>query len=162
MINRRASYFAFSLTAFSILMSATAFADDTPSTATGDMNVKLTVVKSCSVTVDDMDFGSHGSNDGLITTISHANVTCTNGTGYTVGTDASHDYEMQSSDGTNKVAYAIYGDKTGTSNLSQTTIPGTGTGAVQAVPLYGAVTSDALQAAPAGDYSDTVTLTVTY
>lgn len=162
MINRKASCLALSLTALGVLFSSTVFADDMTSTATADMNVKLTVVKSCQVNVEDMDFGSHSSNDGSITATSQASVTCTNGTGYTMSTDATHDYEMQNTEGAEKVAYSLYGDKTGGSDLSKTSIPGVGTGTAQVIPLYGKVTGDALQAVSAGDYTDTVTFTVTY
>lgn len=159
MINRQAT--ALSLTAITILFSSAVFADTTE-TATADMNVKLTVEKSCQISVSDMDFGSHTSDAGLITASAEATVTCTNGTGYNVSSEASHTYAMKNSANDSTVAYTLYGDKSGTADLSTTAIPESGTGAAQIIPIYGKVTGDALAQASAGDYTDTVTLTVAY
>ncbi|CAM7296007.1 MULTISPECIES: Csu type fimbrial protein [Citrobacter] len=161
MINRKAT--ALSLTAISILFSSAVFADDSGSVS-DQMTVKLTVEKSCKVSVDDMDFGSHGSNDGAVTASAKAYVTCTNGTGYMLGTDKTHDFEMSSNDTANakKVAYTLSTDHPGGTSLADNGISAIGTGEQQALPIFGKVTANALKQASAGDYTDTVTLTVTY
>lgn len=157
MINRQAT--ALTLSAISILFSSAAFADATE-TATADMHVSLTVEKSCQIRVGDMDFGSHPSDTGQLTVTSQANVTCTNGTEYQLSSASDHTYEMANDNG-DTVAYTIYGDTSG-SDLSKTPVDNIGTGSIQTIPIYGRVTADALAQAPAGNYSDTVTLTVAY
>lgn len=160
MINRQAT--ALTLTAISILFSSAAFADDSTLTASADMHVKLTVEKSCQISVADMDFGSHASDFGEIDVSADASVTCTNGTSYNLTSESGRAYAMKNKDASETVAYNLYGDSGRTSDLSTTAISNSGNGAVQVIPIYGKVASDALAQAPAGDYADTVTLTVTY
>lgn len=157
MINRKAT--ALTLTAISILFSSAALAD-TSETASADMHVSLTVEKSCQISVGDMNFGSRASDSGQATAISQASVVCTHGTEYQLSSAADHPYEMTDDNG-DKVDYTIYGDPTGT-DLSKTPVGSTGTGSVQLIPIYGRVTADALAQAPAGSYTDSVTLTVAY
>ncbi|HFZ8995320.1 TPA: spore coat U domain-containing protein [Citrobacter freundii] len=159
MINRQAT--ALTLTAISILFSSAVFADTTE-TQTADMHVKLTVQKSCQVSVGDMDFGSHASSDGAIDATATAAVTCTNGTSYNLSSDDGHTYAMKNAANSDTVAYTLSSVKNGTNDLASTGIAQTGTGAEQLIPIYGNVTSDALALASAGDYTDTVTLTVSY
>ncbi|WP_333497267.1 Csu type fimbrial protein [Kluyvera sp. CHPC 1.251] len=131
-------------------------------TTSADMHVKLTVEKSCKFSVDDMDFGSHASDSGEIDVATNANITCTTGTAYSISSASNHDYSMKNKDASEEVAYALYGDDSRSQELSTTSLAETGTGTVQNIPIYGKVTADALSQAPAGDYTDTVTLTVTY
>lgn len=160
MINRQAT--ALTLTAISILFSSATFAEDSTQTAPADMHVKLTVEKSCQISVADMDFGSHASDSGDIKVSAEAAVTCTKGTSYNLTSESGRAYAMKNKDASETVAYNLYGDPSRTSDLSTTAITGTGNGSVQTIPIYGKVAADALAQAPAGDYTDTVTLTVNY
>ena len=71
-------------------------------------------------------------------------------------------YSMKNKDTSETVAYNLYSDANRTSDLATTAISGSGSGSAQVIPIYGKVAADALAQAPAGDYADTVTLTVTY
>lgn len=160
MINRQAT--ALTLTAISILFSSAAFADDSSLTASADMHVNLTVQKSCQINVADMDFGSHASDSGEIDVSADASVTCTSGTSYMLNSESGRAYSMKNKDTSETVAYNLYSDANRTSDLATTAISGSGSGSAQVIPIYGKVAADALVQAPAGDYADTVTLTVTY
>lgn len=137
-------------------------------TSTANMNVYLTVVAACNMTVDDMDFGTHASNEGLLRARSNARITCTKGAPYKLTADSSHTYKMVSKTTTDQVSYTLYSDSAGQVPLAMdlptdTSEPtGTGSGAVQVVPVYGRVTAADLAAANVGSYSDIVTLQLTY
>lgn len=138
--------------------------------------VSATVSKSCLVTADPLNFGSvaglpGGANIDQISTI---NVTCTTPTSYTVALTPSNNVTsgagvMTPTGGvpgnTDTVAYQLYrnagrtnawGSVTGTN-----TVAGTGSGQVQALPLYGRVLGASANVRP-DNYLDIVTVTVTY
>lgn len=125
-----------------------------------NMNVYLTVLKACTVSVSDMNFGSQFSNAGEQTTDATASVTCTQGTNYKLTTDAADDYMLEDNSG-NKVAYTLYTDQAGKVPMTTGTAE-TGTGSVQQLKIYGKIAANTLQQAPAGIYKDTVSILVDY
>ena len=128
--------------------------------ATANMNVSLTVLKACSITANDMNFGKQYSNAGDLSVQTTASVICTKNTPYNVSSDSSHDYEMSDTNG-DKIAYSLFADQAASTPFTTGTT-GTGTGVAQNINIYGKVATAALQVAPAGDYNDTVLLKVDY
>lgn len=141
-------------------------------TAVTTLNVSATVTANCTVTSSPLAFPN-------VNTLSGANVdgtgglsiSCTNGTpwsassGVGAGTGASYGSRRMTA-GANQLSYNLYtdaarstvwGDDSGTTDL----IGGTGTGLAQAVTIYGRV-GLGQTSVPAGNYTDTVSVTVTY
>lgn len=142
-------------------VAATSIASTTTSSsANGNMNVYLTVLKACTVSVSDMNFGEQYSNAGDQTTDATASVICTQGTNYKLTADAAHDYMLNDGNG-NKVAYKLYTDQAGQVPMTTGTTE-TGTGAPQQLKIYGKIAASSLQQAPAGKYKDTVSILVDY
>lgn len=127
---------------------------------TTNMNVYLTVLKACSISAGDMNFGTQYSNAGALPAQATASVVCTKNTPYQLSSDSSHDYEMSDKNG-DKVAYSLYSDAAKTSALTSG-YSQVGTGQEQDLTIYGQVSAAALSAAPAGDYTDTVLLRIDY
>jgi spore coat protein U-like protein len=142
-------------------------------TTTSTLDVSATVTSNCVVSTSPIAFGNvdvtNGSNvDGT----GGISVTCTSGTGWTASADAGGGtgaslVVRKMSDGTNLLNYALYTDSGRTSvwgdgaGGTTATIAGTGNGVAQATTIYGRVPSGQTSL-PAGDYDDTVTVTVTY
>lgn len=141
-------------------------------TASSNLSVNATVTANCTISTSALNFGSVDTlsaspvdGSGGIT------VTCTNGTGWTaaadvgIGSGASF-VSRRMSQGLNLLSYNLYtnaartdvwGDGSGTTF----TIANTGTGAAQAVSIYGRIPAGQISV-PAGGYADTVSVTVTY
>ena len=151
----------------SVAGSAHALAGTTSTT----FAVSATVVSTCSVGATPLFFGNIptpiNSNVDAASTIT---ATCSANTPYTValstgvGTGATFASRKMSS-GANALSYTAYidanrttvwGDGTGRSSLSNQT----GSGAAQAITVYGRVPAG--QSPAIGSYTDTVTVTVTF
>ncbi|MDR6840207.1 Csu type fimbrial protein [Pseudoxanthomonas sacheonensis] len=130
-----------------------------------------TVPSNCrAYTTTDLDFGSI---PGLITSntdqTSTINMTCTGRTAWNVGLNNGQNASgsirrMRLGATGNYVAYELYSNPGRTvrwgNTINTDTIPGTGTGVVQSLTVYGRV--PATQTVPSGSYSDIITVTVTY
>ncbi len=125
-------------------------------TSTDDMAVLLTTQDSCTVAASDLDFGTSGAVgtadvDGSAT----VDVTCNPGAVWAVTLDNGLSFattrNMSGVGGT--VPYDIYSDSARTSAFVSS--------ALASFTVYGRIPSTAA-AVPAGDYADTVTVTVTY
>lgn len=119
-------------------------------------------------TVNDVDFGSHGSLVASIDTSATMAPQCTNTTPYQIGLDnginaSGSSRRMKSGSGA-YVGYELYRDNGRTqrwgSTLNVDTLSAAGNGSPQTVTIYGRVAPQTTPAA--GGYSDTVTVTVTY
>ena len=157
---------AASLAALLVLAPSAAFAGSD----TDSFQVTATVLASCDVTASNLTFGNYNpvtaSHLDAATTLS---VTCTNGTAYNVGlslgsgTGASTTtrYMKQGSD---QLGYALYRNAGRTqlwgTNTGTDTLAGTGTGSAATIDVFGRVPMQ--QAAPAGGYSDTIVVTVSW
>lgn len=140
-------------------------------TATGSMNVRITITDECKVqTASDLDFGSHGVIDANVDQTSTINVQCTTGKSYNVGLSAGAGsgatvaVRKMTGPLAATIDYTIYRESTRT-QLWGTTIPtdtvgGTGNGAIQPLTVYGRVPPQTTP--PAGLYTDTVSITITY
>jgi spore coat protein U-like protein len=130
-----------------------------------------TVAPNCrAYTTTDLDFGSIS---GLITSntdqTSTISMTCTGRTAWNVGLNnglnaSGNIRRMRLGTTANHVDYELYRDSARIDRWGNTigtdTVPGTGTGAAQTLTVHGRL--PAAQNAPAGSYSDTITVTVTY
>jgi spore coat protein U-like protein len=143
-------------------------------TQTAQFQVKIAIQNTCDVTslsASDMDFGTHTYLDSNINATSTIQIKCTNGNTYHIGLDAGANAATPSdtttrrmTDGTNYVPYQLYTDNSHTTPWGNSATDGwiaaTGTGAAQSFTVYGQATPSS--SAPAGNYADTVTATVTF
>lgn len=126
-------------------------------TKTANLTVDAQVLSSCIVTGGTIDFGSLDPTTPVVvnTSSTGVEVTCTSGTTWSLSGDDglnASGTQKRLTDGTNFIAYSV-------------AIPAatfTGTGTAQAVTIPGTIAAGAYSAAPAGAYTDTVVLTVTY
>ncbi|EIL93824.1 Csu type fimbrial protein [Rhodanobacter spathiphylli] len=134
------------------------------------INATATVQKACTVTATDLNFGnvadllSLANHDGT----SSVGVRCVNGTAYKIGLDdgqhAIGGVRHMAGPGGQVIQYGLYRDGGRTQHWGATpgtdTVDGTGDGNSHATTVYGRVP---MQGTPsAGDYADTITVTVTY
>jgi spore coat protein U-like protein len=136
-------------------------------------NAVANVQAACTVTASDLDFGSvtgflTSSRDGT----SAINVNCPPGIAYKVGLDngsnaAATQRQMKNIASNNYIGYELYRDTVRTQHWGNDTANGTntvngvGTGSTQNLAVYGRVPAQS-PSPPAGNYSDTVTVTVAY
>jgi spore coat protein U-like protein len=161
------------LGAGSILAAASLIASPAfGATASSNLGVSATVSANCTISTSSVAFGTvntiSGSNTDATGSIS---VTCTNGAGWSAaaaaggGTGATFATRKMTA-GANVLNYTLYTDSGRTSvwgdgTVSTSVLSNTGTGVAQSVNVYGRVFSGQTSA-PAGSYSDTVAVTVTY
>ena len=137
-------------------------------TATTTFLVTTTVLNTCIVAAAPLAFGNYDPTSGTDTDATNAiSVTCTSTAPYNIGLD-------KGTNGTSVTArlmklsstltYSLYSNAGRTTNWGNTvgtdTVTGTGTGILQTYTVYGRSPHGA--AVPAGAYTDTVTVTVTY
>jgi len=146
-------------------------------TTTTTFAVTATVQKTCSVSANALAFGNYTPGAGALTGNTALSVKCTKTTPFTValngGTTTAGTVAqrlMAAATGTDTLQYNLYttaalttvfGDGSGTS----ATVPGTGAGVSTAstVNVYGQLPDNVTnQAATPVNYSDTITVTVTY
>ncbi len=141
-------------------------------TATTSFTVSGTVVPTCNVTAAALSFGAAIPNpiNSNVDAESTVTATCSSGASYTialgVGNGAGATFASRKlTSGPNALDYTLYtdagrttvwGDGTAGSSLFN----GTGSGAAQAIPVYGRIPSP--QTVPTGAYSDTIVVTLTF
>jgi spore coat protein U-like protein len=145
-------------------------------TATTTFQVTASVVKACLVTTPPtLGFGTYDPNSSTpLTSTTTFNVTCTSGTAYSIGMSAGTgagatvtSRKMTSASaavGSNTLTYGLYKDASFTTNWdnSVSATGYSGNGAAQPLTVYGRIPVNQYSAAPATDYADTITLTLTY
>lgn len=138
---------------------------------TDSFEVTATVLASCDVTADDLEFGDYdpiaAANLDAETALS---VTCTNGTSYHVGMSVGSGAgasmatrRMTKTDGPQTLSYVLYQDSQRSvlwGNTGGDRMSATGDGTPDLIHVYGRVPMQ--QAAPAGDYTDTIVVTVSW
>jgi len=137
--------------------------------ATDSFSVSAEVVASCSVTAADLGFGTYDPiNGGDVDGSADVSVTCSNEAPYEVGLTAASGIvgSRQMSDaGVGTLSYELYSDSgrsTAWGDTTETdTVADTGTGSAKAHTVYGRI-AQGQNSAPIGNYSDTVTVTVSY
>jgi len=136
----------------------------------GTLSVGASIVDSCSISAASLAFGvidPLGNAGNHVDATAAVLVSCANGTAYHIALDGggatTTTRSMNGENGT--LNYALYSDANRTANWGNNvgidTVADTGTGEEQALTVYGRVPSGQ-QNAPAGTYSDTITVTVTY
>ena len=139
---------------------------------TADLTVNATVTANCTVSTTALDFGNVNTLSGAdVDGTGGVTVTCTNGTDWSAAADAGNGSGATLADrrmtgGGNLLSYSLFidaarttvwGDGTGTT----ATVDDTGTGLAQNFTVYGRVGAGQT-GVPAGGYTDTVGVTVTY
>lgn len=137
--------------------------------SSGTKAASATVSVSCTVSAATLNFGSYSSLGTAVDAASTVSVTCSSGSAYTVGLSAGNGSgatvaARKMTSGGNTVTYSLYRDS-GRSQVWGTatgtdTAGGTGTGSAVNHTVYGRVPVQSTP--PAGSYSDTVVVTVTY
>jgi outer membrane usher protein len=141
---------------------------DTISSSTGSFTVTAVVQASCAISATSLAFGTYtGVARNSTSTLS---IQCTNSTGYNVGlnagtaTGATVTTRRMTGSGSAVLGYSLFSDSARTHNWGNTvgtnTVAGNGTGAVQSLTVYGQI--PAAQSVTPGNYSDTITATITY
>lgn len=148
-------------------LAATVSAPALAGTATGTVEVTLTVSAACSVTAEPLAFGTVSAFDANIDASSPTTVKCTPGAPYTVALDNGLNHggttqrKLKSTTSATTVNYNLFTDSArSTAWGGATMLTNTGNGSDQAATIYGRVPVQT--AVGAGDYKDTVTVTVTY
>lgn len=167
---------------FNGVHTAAAHSESTSSTPAGCTSVNdgtfgfavnATVIKSCTVTAADLDFGAQDFTATNVAPVGNGSVsvTCSKGTTYTIGlapnsTGAATGAGTMAGTGSNtdKVPYQLYSNPALTSVWGNTpganTIAGTGTGVVQAALMVYGIVPNANYTPDS--YKDTVTVNVRY
>ncbi|MGA0571373.1 spore coat U domain-containing protein [Variovorax sp. VNK109] len=145
-------------------------------TATTTFQVTASVVKACLVTTPPtLGFGTYDPNSSTpLNSTTTFYVTCTSGTPYSIGmspgvsSGASVTTRRMTSAsaaaGSNTLSYGLYKDAAHTVNWDNSTAATgySGNGTAQPLTVYGQIPVNQYTAAPATDYTDTITLTLTY
>ena len=169
-------------TLYRVIVSAIVLGSIIPGTqshagkGTSVLNVSATVKHFCSIGTNPMTFGVY---DGVVANASNALEatatvisTCTSGTealitmnaGVSAGSGSADAPVRRMTAGPGKyLDYQIYSDVSGETVWGNTALTGvalTGTGASQTLTVYGSIPS--AQMVPQGDYSDQISITITY
>jgi spore coat protein U-like protein len=140
---------------------------NTPGTTTTTFTVTATVQAEGTVSATALAFGTYSGS--LIQSTATITVTCTNSTGYTVGlgagsaTGATVTNRMMTGPGGALLHYSLFSNSLYSTNWGNSTgswVSGTGSGTAQPLTVYGQITAS--QSPPAGSYSDSVVVTLTY
>ncbi len=156
-------------------MAAVAAFASTPAlaaSASNTMPVVVNVINSCTVSATAMDFGTLTGVGGVnVDTSSTVSLTCTQGAAYDVSMNfgvnnvSGQRNLVNSLDATKKIPYNIYTNSARSAAWGQTsgtdTVKGTAGAAAISLTAYGRIPSSATSV-PAGDYNDTVTVTVNF
>lgn len=137
---------------------------------TTTFQAKIVIVNACTaLSADTLDFGSQGVLSAAVDQTTTLNVTCTSGAPYTVKLSAGANPSTAGDINTRRmkngasdyVGYNLYSDSPGGTAWDNTTgVSRSGTGSAEAITVYGRVAAQATP--PAGTYTDTVTVTVSY
>jgi spore coat protein U-like protein len=137
-------------------------------TTTATFSVSATVVATCNVTTNNLNFGAYS---GLVANgTSTLTATCSTGTPYTIGlnqgtaTGATVTTRKMGGPGAQLLNYGLFQDSGHATNWGNTsgtdTQASTGTGVAQNFTVYGQIPAG--QLVQAGAYSDTITTTITF
>jgi spore coat protein U-like protein len=136
--------------------------------ATANLSVQITITAGCILqNVGNIDFGSHALLSSNIDATGSFEVLCTTGVPYTVSLDGGGGGSIgarRMETGGQQIGYQLYSNpgrsQVWGETLNVDRVAGTGSGAAQALTIYGRVPP---QTTPlAGTYIDTVTITLNY
>lgn len=139
-------------------------------TVTNTMPVQITIQNACNVNTvapTTLDFGTQGPLIADVDQTATITVTCTTNAPYNVGLNGGGGGAINARrmiNGADTVAYQLYSDAAHTlvwgNTVNTDTVAGTGNGLAQALTVYGRVPTQTTP--PAGIYTDSVTVSVTY
>lgn len=141
-------------------------------TQSSNLGVSATVAANCTISTTALDFGSIDTLSATaVLGTGGVEIACTNGSSWTAtadvggGSGATFATRRMTS-GTDTLNYSLFTDSArtivwGDGSSSTGVIASTGTGAAQNITIYGRIPGSQT-GVPAGDYSDTVAVTVTY
>lgn len=166
---KRIKHFSNSFTTIVVTVVSMLMSINTSSgaTTTSTFQVTATVASSCTVSATNLAFGSYTL--AQLDQSSTITATCTNGTSYTIGLDAgtfsgaNTSTRRMSGPSPTGLSYSLYSDSGRTTNWGNATgswVSGTGTGIAQVLNVYGRIPAG--QTASIGNYTDTVTVTMTF
>lgn len=123
--------------------------------------VKIEVVSTCAISATDIDFGQVNSGIAATDKTGNLNVTCTSQTPYSVGLSSSGKM-THTTDPTSSIAYKLFKASSDTAEWDNDNnrYSATGSGSVQTIPVVAKLSGSTN--VRAGNYTDTVTATVTY
>lgn len=158
--------------AFGLLCAAALATPAHAGTVSSNLAVSATVNANCTISTTPLDFGSIDALTGAaVNGTGGISVACTNGTSWTaaasVGSGSGATFAVRKmSDGSDTLNYTLYTDGTrttvwGDGTGGSGTIGNTGTGSTQNVTVYARIAAGQTSV-PAGDYDDTVSVTITY
>lgn len=140
-------------------------------TQSSTLGVTATVTANCTVSTTAVAFGSVNTLSGNTDATGSVSVTCTNGSAWSAAANAGSGTgatlaSRRMSAGANTLSYTLHTDAArssvwGDGSAGTATVSNTGTGAAQTFTVYGRVPSGQTSV-PAGSYSDTVSVTITY
>ncbi len=144
-------------------------------TTTTTFQVTATVLKACLMTTPGtLAFGSYDPSAASLNGTTSLNVTCTFGTPYSIGlspgngSGATVSNRLMTSTlaaaGNNTLSYGLFKDSARLTNWDNS-VAGTGytgSGLPQTQTIYGQILTGQYAAAPATDYTDTITVSLTY
>jgi spore coat protein U-like protein len=134
-------------------------------TATDTFEVRAQVTKTCTLTANDLDFGIYNASTASRVSTSMS-VQCTPGTPFAIqiGGGGANNRGDRRMTGPTELRYALYKDGGYTDQTPTTGDDFTGQsdpqGTAVSFQIYGQIAAS--QSVPAGNYLDTVTVTVTY
>lgn len=130
-------------------------------------SVQSFVDRTCSVTAQNLNFGSQGLLKTKVDASTDLSVICTSGLPFSIslngGLTNAVPAQRKMTNGSNSITYGLFRDSARSQlwgSLAGLLASGTGTGLVQRLTVYGRVPAQTTP--PAGTYSDTVVMTVTY
>jgi len=140
-------------------------------TQSTNMGVSATVTANCTISTTPVAFGSVDTLAGNHDATGSVSISCTNGAPWSAtanagaGSGATLPVRRMTS-GANTLAYSLYIDSShasiwGSGSGGTSAVTGTGSGSAQSFTIYGRVPSGQ-SSVPAGTYTDTVSVTVTY
>lgn len=160
--------FRFSKHSLAGVIVASAFAQSAAAqTATAEFDVTIQITDECViVSAQDLDFGSVGTLTSAKTAASDIVVNCTSGADYSIaldeGTGGGTTASRVMTNASETISYHLYTTSGYATAWGESTeaLSSTGTGSEQTFTVYGRVPVQATP--PAGDYKDTIGVTVTY
>ena len=139
---------------------------DTISSSTQSFTVTATLQSNCTLSATALAFGNYTG--AVLNGTSTKTTNCTRTTSYTIGLSAGTSSgatvtnRLLTGPGGGQMSYTLFSDSNRTLNWGSTsnTVAGTGTGAAQIHTVYGQIRAG--QYMNPGNYTDTITATVTY
>ncbi len=130
--------------------------------------VTATVVNSCNVSANNLNFGTFGDLNAAISQQTSLSVQCSNGIPYVIAlngglSNATNPAQRKMTLGAKAISYGLYRDSAHANpwgSTTGTTASGTGTALAQSLPVYGFVPAQTTP--PIGTYSDTIVVSVQY